>query len=193
MAKTRLEAFTDAIIAIVMTILVLEFEAPKEPTLTAILEMKFQFIIYLISFLTLTIYWINHHSIFQVVHHVSNGIVWLNTILILFMSLIPFTTSYVDIHVGARVPELIYGLVMLCTDIVWLFLTKLLVKEHGKNSDIKKAIADYKKSYITITLIIIGIIIGIFIPFITLVACILSLLPWIIPNKKIEKIMKNKL
>ena len=193
MTKTRLEAFTDAVIAIIMTILVLELEPPENASLYALLEVKFQFFIYLISFITLAIYWINHHHLFQVVRKISGETIWLNTILILFMSLIPFTTAYVNRHVGATVPEFLYGFVLLLTDVTWLVLAKFLVKANGENSEIKKALDGSKKSYISISLIIVGIIVGFLFPFITLVACMLSLLPWVIPSKKIEKIVKNRL
>jgi uncharacterized membrane protein len=180
MNKSRLEAFTDAVIAIVMTILVLELDVPEEPTFTALWENRFQFFIYLVSFLTLAIYWNNHHHMFQASKHVSGKVLWLNILLILFQSIFPFTTAWMGEHVFERAPELTYGIVMLIVDIVWVFLARALAEENGPDSTIAKSLkkSGNKKSAVTLALITVGIIVGIFVPMATLISCILSLSAW---------------
>jgi uncharacterized membrane protein len=189
MNKSRLEAFTDAVIAIIMTILVLELDVPDKPTFAALWALRFQFFIYLISFLTLAIYWNNHHHMFQASKHVSGKVLWLNIVLILFLSMFPFTTSWMSGHVMERAPELTYGIVMLVADIVWLFLAGALAKENGPDSTIAKSLkkGGNRKSAITLSLISAGIIAGLFIPMATLISCLLSLVPWVVPDRDIEK------
>jgi uncharacterized membrane protein len=189
MNKSRLEAFTDAVIAIIMTVLVLELHVPKEASFAALWENRFQFFIYLISFLTLAIYWNNHHHMFQASKHVSGKVLWLNIALILFQSMFPFTTAWMSEHVFERAPELTYGIVMLIVDVIWVFLAKALVQENGEDSTIAKSMKKigYKKSAITLSLITAGIIVGIFIPMATLISCLLSLVPWVVPDRDIEK------
>jgi uncharacterized membrane protein len=191
MTKTRVEAFTDAVIAIVMTIMVLELVPPEMPTLSALLDMKTQFAVYLISFITLSIYWINHHHLFQITKQISGTVLWINMLLILCLSFIPFTTAFVDTHLFDRVPEVLYGVVMLIADIIWLFLAKSLIKENGKGSKIAEAITGSKKSYISIGVIVLGLIIGFFFPISIIISCLISLIPWVIPDKRIEKLLKE--
>jgi uncharacterized membrane protein len=193
MNKSRLEAFTDAVIAIIMTILVLELKMPKNGSLEAIWDLRFQFMVYLISFLTLAIYWNNHHHMFQASCHVSGSVLWLNILIILFLSLFPFTTAWMSENVFERVPELMFAIIMLAADVIWLFLARALEKENGPESAIAKSLnkIGYKKSAISIILILIGIIAGYFIPMAALISCILSLIPWVIPDKDIETRLKE--
>jgi uncharacterized membrane protein len=189
MNKSRLEAFTDAVIAIIMTILVLELEIPESASFAALWGLRFQFLIYLVSFLTLAIYWNNHHHMFQASSHVSGKVMWLNILLLLFLSLFPFTTAWMSHPVDGRAPELFFGIVMLAADIVWVFLGQALCEENGPDSLIAKSVrsSGTKKSAITIILISAGIAIGIWVPTATLIACACSLTPWIVPDRDIEK------
>jgi uncharacterized membrane protein len=189
MNKSRIEAFTDAVIAIIMTILVLELRRPGSASFAALWEDRFQFLVYLISFLTLAIYWNNHHHMFQASRHVSGKVMWMNILLLLFLSLFPFTTAWMSRNVGERAPELFFGIIMLAADIVWAFLGKALLEENGPDSLIAKTIksSGAKKSKITIAIVTAGIVIGIWAPMVTLIACAISLIPWVIPDRDIEK------
>jgi len=191
MSKSRLEAFTDGVIAIIITIMVLELKVPEAPTFAAFWELRFHFFVYIVSFLTLAIYWINHHHLLQIARRISGGVLWCNILLLLFLSLIPFTTAWVNEHLMSRAPELVYGGVMLIADLIWLALAGALIQENGKQSAIAEALKDSKKSYVTIGLIVIGLIIGFFFPLATMIGCILSLVPWIIPDRKIEKLVRE--
>ncbi|MDR2610527.1 MAG: TMEM175 family protein [Clostridiales Family XIII bacterium] len=193
MSKSRLEAFTDGVIAIVITIMVLELKVPKEPTFSALMESRYHFLVYLVSFLTLAIYWNNHHHLLQIARRISGRVLWCNIVLLFFLSLFPFTTAWVDEHLTSRTPELLYGGVMLVADIIWLLLAQELVRENGKGSAIHEALKDSKKSYITIGLILAGLIAGVFWPPAVMIMCVLSMLPWIIPDKKIEKHIRETL
>ncbi|STP34333.1 integral membrane protein [Enterococcus casseliflavus] len=116
MSKNRIEAFTDAVIAIVMTLLVLELHQPEGDTFASFLGVEQQFIIYLISFVMLAIYWNNHHHLFQVVFKIDGWTLWANHLLILALTLFPFVTSWVSRYPVALAPQLLYGAVILLTD-----------------------------------------------------------------------------
>jgi uncharacterized membrane protein len=191
-SKSRLEAFTDAVIAIVMTILVLELVAPAQGSFAALFEMRFEFLVYLISFTTLAIYWQNHHHLLQISRHVSGAVLWANTALLLFLSLIPFTTSWVNEHLLERAPELMYGGVMLICDLIWLALARALIAENGTKSHIARALDGSRKSYLSIGLVAAGMAAGLLWPPLTLIFCVLSLIPWIIPDKRIEQMLHDK-
>ena len=189
MPKSRIEAFTDAVIAIVMTILVLELVSPANGSFEALWELKHQFLIYLISFLTLAIYWNNHHHLFQISRKVNGIILWWNIALLLCLSLIPFTTAWVSDHLFNTAPEIAYGVVMLVADLVWWGMVRELVRENGKQSEIAKALAESRKSYISVGLVALGVILGFFIPLSTLACCVASLIPWLIPDRRIEQVV----
>jgi uncharacterized membrane protein len=189
MNKARLEAFTDAVIAIVMTILVLELTTPKDGTFSALFELRYELFVYLISFITLAIYWNNHHHLFQISKHVSGDVLWCNVVLLLFLSLIPFTTAWVNDHLLDRAPELLYGSVMLGADLVWLVMARALVRENGRHSEVAKALKGFGKSYLSIGLVALGLIVGWFFPPATIILCVVSLAPWVIPDRRIEKMV----
>ena len=104
MSKTRLEAFTDAVIAIIMTILVLDFVVPAEPTFAALWKMRFKFLIYILSFISLAIYWNNHHHLLQISKKINGRVLWHNMAFILCLSFFPFTTAWVDEHLFDMAP-----------------------------------------------------------------------------------------
>ncbi|MDR3152408.1 MAG: TMEM175 family protein [Bifidobacteriaceae bacterium] len=190
MSKTRLEAFSDAVIAIVITILVLELKIPQgENILNGLDELKHQFLIYILSFITIAIYWINHHHLFQATKIITGKILWANTILLLFLSLFPWTTSFVTEYPNHIIPQITYALVMLLADFTWFIMTIFLDKS---NQTVTILRAD-KKLFMTFSLIIIGIILTPLLIYSALIGCAASLLPWIIPSKKIEKTINNKI
>jgi uncharacterized membrane protein len=178
------------VLAIIITILVLEFDVPSVGDFSALWEDRYHFIVYIVSFLTIAIYWINHHHLLQVTHHVSGTILWWNIILLLFLSVFPFSTAWVSNFPSKQAPELFYAVVMLLADITWVFLARALVKENGVGSTVARALEGSKKSQITITLIILSIIAGLFFPYAAIIGCILSLLPWLNPDEKMENLVK---
>jgi uncharacterized membrane protein len=192
MNKTRLEAFTDAVIAIIITILVLELVAPEDGSFAALWELRYRLLVYLISFITLAIYWNNHHHLFQISKHVSGSVLWCNVVLLLFLSLFPFTTAWVNDHLLSRVPEMLYGLTMLCADATWFVMARALVRENGRHSEVAKALKSFGKSYLSMGLVAAGVIIGWFLPVCTIIFCVISLIPWVIPDRRIEQMIHEK-
>ncbi|KAF1303398.1 MULTISPECIES: TMEM175 family protein [Enterococcus] len=189
MPKTRIEAFTDAVIAIVMTILVLELHTPEGDTWAAFEGTWHQFVIYLMSFISLAIYWNNHHHMFHIVRRVDGWVLWANNLLILMMTLFPFATAWVGDHPTSLAPQLLYGLILLGTDLAYLVVGLTLVRVNGKDSPVGRLFANYSKMYITLGLNVVALLAGWLIhPVSVLVVNGVMLLLWFIPEKKVEKI-----
>lgn len=187
MPKSRIEAFTDAVIAIILTLLVLEIHMPKEPTLDALFQIGHKLIIYLISFFTLLIYWNNHHHLFYTVRKINGWVLWSNNLLILALTFFPFITGWIGEYPFALVPQLVYGVVFLIADSMYLLLVFCLIRANGKESDVAKLFSRYYKLYVSIALNIVALLAGIFIaPLAVLVVNTCVLIMWFIPEKKVE-------
>jgi uncharacterized membrane protein len=191
MRTSRLEAFTDAVIAIAMTILVLGLSSPEEGSIAALWALRHSFAVYLISFATLAIYWINHHHLFQAARKVSGPVLWWNIVFLFCVSLVPFTTAWVGTDIFARAAVFSYALLMLLIDLVWLFLGRSLVAAHGRQSPLSSYLENARKSIATIVVIGIGLALGWLWPPAAIIACLVSLLLWMIPDKNIERFMRE--
>ncbi|MCL1939813.1 MAG: TMEM175 family protein [Desulfovibrionaceae bacterium] len=191
MAKSRLEAFTDGVIAIIITILVLTLTPPAKADLSALLGLSHIFLVYVVSFLTLAVYWNNHHHMFQAVKVVTGKILWLNILFLFCISLFPFTTEWLGANLLSRTAQMTYGALMLAADIVWVFLAHELVRAHSKESTLAKSLKGSKKSAFTIGSILCGLAAGWFWPPAVMIGCLASLLPWIVPDKRIEALMRT--
>ncbi|WP_165006533.1 MULTISPECIES: TMEM175 family protein [unclassified Enterococcus] len=188
MPKNRLEAFTDAVIAIIMTILVLELHKPEGDTWAALTALGNRFFIYIVSFVILGIYWNNHHHLFQVVHKINGRVLWANSFFIFALSLFPFATSWISEYINSLTPEITYGVVTLVANIAYYILARELVNANkGHEKGLKKLLNNYKKSYLSISLNVLGILLGYLIaPVAVLIANIVILMAWFIPSRAIE-------
>lgn len=192
MTKSRIEAFTDAVIAIVMTLLVLELHQPEGANWAAFGAVGHKLVIYVISFISLAIYWNNHHHLFQLVKKIDGWVLWANNLLIFAMTLFPFVTAWVGDHLSAWAPQALFGLVFLGADVAYLLLGIALVRVNGKNSPVGQLFASYRKLYITIALNLLALLLGFLIrPELVIVVNTLMLLLWFIPEKQIERNLKN--
>lgn len=189
MPKNRIEAFTDAVIAIVMTLLVLELHEPNGDTFFAFEGNAHQFIIYLVSFVSLAIYWNNHHHLFHMVKKVDGLVLWMNNLLILMMTLLPYVTVWVTDYPTSLAPQIFYGLVILGTDVAYYLLGLALVRCNGKDSAIGKLFSHYRKMWVTLALNVIALLAGWLIhPLLVIIINGIMLLLWFIPEKKLEKV-----
>lgn len=192
MSKSRLEAFTDAVIAIVMTILVLELHQPTTDTLAGLVGIEKKLFIYVVSFVMLAIYWNNHHHMFQLVHKINGRVLWANNFFIFTLTLVPFATAWVGDFIDSLVPQLTYGIATLIANCAYLILTKELIRANGKESTLRELFQRYNKSYITIFLNLLGLALGWLIhPYFVLILNISSLIMWIIPDRRIENKYKE--
>lgn len=180
MNKSRLEAFTDAIIAVAMTILVLELERPKTDSITGLLESIPQIGISLATFFILATYWVNHHNLFAKIHQIDKSVLWLNTWFLFIIVMVPFFSSWVSVYPNSFVPELSYAILLSVGNLMYFLLTKHLLKINGH---MKISDTTIKKSVFTIILNLISIVLGIFItPAIMLISQVIVFLIWIDKN-----------
>jgi uncharacterized membrane protein len=188
MPKTRIEAFTDAVIAIVMTLLVLELHQPDGDTFRAFFTEWHQFVIYLVSFVALAIYWNNHHHMFHLIKKINGNVLWANNFLILMMTLFPFAASWVGDHPASLAPQMFFGLVILGTDFAYFILGKTLIRCNGEDTPIGEMFKGFTKMNMTLILNVVALILGFFItPYLVVIVNIIMLIMWVIPDRKAEK------
>src|SRR5215217_4969973 len=145
MNKTRLEAFSDGVLAIIITIMVLELKAPHEGTYEAIREVGMPFSAYLLSFLYIGIYWSNHHHMFHATDHVNGAVLWANLHLLFWLSLVPFVTNWMGENHFTAFPTAVYGAVLLAAAIAYYILQNTIIKQEGPQSKLASAVgSDFK-------------------------------------------------
>jgi uncharacterized membrane protein len=186
--KSRLEAFSDGVLAIVITIMVLELKAPHEADISELSKLFPKFFSYVLSFVYVGIYWNNHHHMFSTVEKINGKILWTNTHLLFWLSLIPFSTSWMGETNFSNISTILYGFILLMCSIAYHIVQSSIIHLQGKNSKLKKAVGKDKKGVISPFLYILGIISGIFNPVISVVFYTSVAVLWIIPDKRIEKL-----
>ncbi len=190
MEKGRLEAFSDGVFAIIITIMVLELKVPNGPheaDIKGLLPLYPVFLSYVLSFIYVGIYWNNHHHTMQVVESVNGTILWANMHLLFWLSLIPFVTGWMGENNFARWPVTCYGIVLIMNAISYGILMFLLVRHHGKNSLLAKAIGKDWKGNISILIYAVAITISWFNSNVSFALYIVVACIWFIPDKRIEK------
>lgn len=189
MEKNRLEAFSDGVFAIIVTIMVLELKAPEGYEWKELLVLWPKFSAYLLSFIYVGIYWVNHHYLFQVVSKINGKIVWANLFLLLSLSLVPFVTDWMGENHFHSNTVMLYGAVISLSGLIFSLLFNQLKKIHNKDDLFHKAIKNNKKSTISNILQIIGIAIAYFSPSLAMLCHAIVAIWWIIPNEKIEELL----
>jgi TMEM175 potassium channel family protein len=189
MTKGRLEAFTDGVIAVIITIMVLELKVPHGADAAALAPLVPVFLSYVLSFVYIGIYWNNHHHLFHAVHHVTGGTLWANLHLLFWLSLVPFVTGWMDENHFAPLTVAAYGAVLLAAAIAYTILTRVLLASHPKDSTLAKALGRDFKGSISLVIYLVSIGFAFVQPWISgagyvLVACI-----WIIPDRRFEKLL----
>ena len=160
MGKTRLEAFSDGVIAIIITIMVLELKVPHGGSFQALLPLWPIFMGYVLSFIYVGIYWNNHHHMLHAVKEVSGGILWANLHLLFWMSLIPFVTSWMGENHFERAPTVAYGIVLVMCSVAYALLARVLVYGHPKNAALAKALGRDRKGMLSVLLYLVGVAIS---------------------------------
>ena len=192
MRKGRLEAFTDGVLAIIITIMVLELKVPHGGDFEDLVPLLPVFSSYVLSFIYLAIYWNNHHHMMQAVNHVSGAILWANMHLLFWLSLIPFVTGWMGENHFTEASVFLYGFVLLASAIAYFILQKLIINSHGKDSILAKALGNDIKGKMSPILYIIGIAFSFFNIFISGGLYILVAIMWLIPDMRIEKTLKQE-
>jgi len=187
MTKGRLEAFSDAVIAIVMTIMVLELVPPHEPTLEALGELWPIFLAYVLSFAHLAIYWNNHHHLLQASRTVSGRVLWANVHLIFWLSLIPFGTAWMGETNFASLPTAAYGIVLLMSAFAYGLLVVALRAAPGQNPALAEALGDDRKGRVSPYFYLAAIPIAFFLPVVSVALYAVVAAIWIVPDPRIER------
>ncbi|WP_237153253.1 TMEM175 family protein [Oryzibacter oryziterrae] len=189
MRRGRMEAFSDGVIAIIITIMVLELKVPEGHELTSLLPLAPKFYSYALSFLYVAIYWVNHHHLLHTVEKVSAPILWHNNLLLFWLSLVPFTTAWVGESNFAAEPMIAYGFVLLMCGVFYFLLSQSIVRTHGRQSTLARAIGVDVKGIISVVAYLAAI--GLCFVWTTganiLYAAVA--LMWLIPDRRIERLM----
>jgi uncharacterized membrane protein len=185
--RGRLEAFSDAVIAIVMTIMVLELVPPHTPTLEALAELWPIFLSYVLSFAYLAIYWNNHHHLLQAAKTVSGRVLWANMLLLFWLSLIPFATAWMGENDFASLPVALYGVVLILAAISYYFLVRTLIAAPGQAPTIADVMANDRKGKASPYLYALAIALAWIVPAVSVALYMLVAAIWIVPDPRIER------
>ncbi|MAU02162.1 MAG: hypothetical protein CL608_33915 [Anaerolineaceae bacterium] len=189
MSKGRLEAFSDGVLAIVITIMVLELSAPEEPTLDALLLLMPTFLSYILSFVFIGIYWNNHHHLLQAVEVVDGRILWANLHLLLWLSLIPFVTAWMGRTEFAAWPVALYGINLLLAAIAYFILVRALLARHGHDSVLATAVNNDFKGKISVVIYVAAIPLAFVSTWLAGGLYVLVAIIWLIPDRRIENLL----
>jgi uncharacterized membrane protein len=187
MGKGRLEAFSDGVIAIIITIMVLELKVPHGDNLAALRPLIPIFLSYVLSFIYLGIYWNNHHHLWQAVRYVNGPILWANLHLLFWLSLIPFVTGWMGENHFTTIPVALYGVVLFCCALAYLILTLSLIARHGKDSTLATALGQDFKGKVSLGLYAVAILLSFLNSWLACLIYILVAVMWLIPDRRIEK------
>jgi len=187
MSRNRLEAFSDGVIAIIITIMVLELRVPAGATLSALRPVTPVFLSYILSFVLVGIYWSNHHHLFQVVERVSGGVLWANLHLLFWLSLIPFATAWMGENHFAAVPVAAYGVVLVFAAIAYFILTRTLLRIHTPDSTLATALGRDFKGKISIVIYLAAISLSFVRSWLAAALYVVVEIIWLVPDRRIEK------
>ena len=187
MTSNRVEAFSDGVIAIIITIMVLELRPPHIPELTALRPLLPVFVSYAMSFVFVGIYWSNHHHLYQAVEHVNGGVLWANLHLLFWLSLVPFVTAWIGETHFAAWPVALYGLVLVMAAIAYSILTRALLSIHADDSVLATALGRDYKGKISIAINVAAVPLAFVKPWISCALYVIVAVIWLVPDRRIER------
>ena len=192
MGKSRLEAFSDGVIAIIITIMVLEMKVPHGESLDSLLPIVPVFLSYVLSFVYVGIYWNNHHHLLHTVKRVTGGVLWANLHLLFWLSLFPFATGWMGENHFAAVPSALYGVVLLMAAIAYLILQQTLIAIEGQASVLKTAIGSDWKGKLSPLVYVVAIVSTFWVQWLAQAMYVLVALVWLVPDRRIERTLEHK-
>ena len=192
MKTTRLEAFSDGVLAIIITIMVLELKVPHAVDLAALKPLLPVLSSYVLSFIYIGIYWNNHHHLFQATEQVSAGILWANLHLLFWLSLLPFTTGWMGENGLATIPSAVYGFDLLMAAIAYLVLERVIIAKEGRDSLVARAVGPDWKGKLSAVLYFVAIPLAFVRSWIAAALYVFVALLWLIPDPRIERKMENR-
>lgn len=192
MHKGRLEAFSDAVIAIALTIMVLEIKVPHGTDFAVLVGLVPVFLSYVLSFIYIGIYWNNHHHMMHAVHHVDGRVLWANMHLLFWLSLIPFVTGWMGENHFAPVTVLLYGVVLIACALAYSVLVVALRALHGPETTFARALGSGTKEKISLALYASAIALALVVPWVSLAVYVLVAIIWLVPDRRYEKLLAKE-
>jgi uncharacterized membrane protein len=189
MGKGRLEAFSDGVLAVIITIMVLELQAPHGSDLTDLKPKIPVFLSYLLSFIFIGIYWNNHHHLLQAVHKVNGRVLWANLHLLFWLSIVPFATDWMGVNHWAAVPVALYGTVLFMAGLAFTILSRTLISYEGGDSALARALGQDYKGKASLVFYGMAVALSFVNPWISIALYILVALMWLIPDRRIERVI----
>lgn len=192
MGKGRFEAFSDGVLAIIITIMVLELHVPHAASLAALVELWPVFLSYVLSFIYVGIYWNNHHHLLHAASHVTGGILWANLNLLFWLSLFPFATGWMGENHFAALPSAVYGVVLMMAAVAWKIMQNLIVGAHGADSLLARALGSDWKGKLSPLLYLAGIVASFCVVGLAQAIYFGAALIWLVPDRRIEKALAQR-
>jgi uncharacterized membrane protein len=186
MSTTRLEAFSDGVVAILITIMVLELKVPHGIDWPSLRPTVFTLLMYVLSFVYVGIYWTNHHHMFHATEHVNGRVLWANLHLLFWLSLVPFTTTWMGENHFTAFPTAVYGVVLLAAAIAYTILQASIIKQEGPQSKLARAVGNDRKGKLSIVLYVSAILLAFVHPLIADAIYVAVALMWLVPDRRIE-------
>jgi uncharacterized membrane protein len=191
MGKSRLEAFSDGVIAIIITIMVLELKVPHGAELENLIELLPVFLSYILSFVYVGIYWNNHHHLMHTVKRVTGSMLWANLFLLFWLSLIPFTTGWLGENHFAALPTFVYAFNLLMAAIAYTILSLRIMVVHGSDSELHRAVGSDFKGKVSIVAYLAAMALAFVSNWAAIGLTVLVALMWLVPDRRIEKVLKE--
>ena len=189
MKKSRLEAFSDGVLAIIITIMVLELRVPLQPTLAALAPLWPKILSYAMSFVFIGIYWNNHHHLWHVVERVNGAVLWANLHLLFWLSLVPFVTEWMGANHFAAAPVAVYGVVLLGSGCAYFVMTRVLLASHAPDSLLARALGSDFKGRISVVIYAAAIVLAFRLPWLAGILYGVVAVIWLVPDRRIEKLL----
>jgi uncharacterized membrane protein len=191
MTKARLEAFSDGVIAILITIMILELKTPQGATWSSLRDVVPPLLTYVLSFVLLGIYWTNHHHMLHLAERVNGAVLWANLHLLFWLSLVPFVTQWMGANHYEAVPTALYGVVLVCSAVAYTILQQTIIAAQGQGSTLARAIGSDRKGKISIVLYLSAIPLAFVNPIISDLLYVIVAVVWFVPDRRIEHVITD--
>jgi uncharacterized membrane protein len=191
MSRGRLEAFSDGVLAVVITIMVLNLRRPAGHSLTALRPLLPKLAVYALSFVFIAIYWNNHHNLLQVVDRISGAVLWANAHLLFWLSLIPVSAAWMGPHLGDSAPVAVYGVMLLGSGIAYTILTRSLLAAQPSDSRLARAVGRDRKGKLSLVAYAVGIAVSPVAPWFSLAVYFAVAAAWLVPDRRMERVLRT--
>ncbi len=191
MQTGRLEAFTDGVVAIIITIMVLELKVPHDSSLAALSQRVPMLLAYVVSFINVGLYWNNHHHLMQATERVNGRVLWANLFLLFWLSLVPFVIRWLDESTFAPMATAAYGVVLGLAAVGYTLTEQAIIAVNGRDSAVARAVGTDSKGKLSLLLYIVAVPVAFYAQWVSIALYIVVILLWLVPDRRIERLLKN--